>query len=302
MTQPGRGLEFGFFPAPYAAAHEDLLRQVQLAEDLGYDLIGIQDHPYQRRFLDTFTLLPWLAARTERIRLFPDVAHLPLRPPAMLAKAMASLDVLSRGRSELGIGAGAFSDASQAMGAPARSGLQALAALEEAITIIRRFWEAPEQGIHHAGVHYRLGGVKAGPAPAHDIGIWVGGGGPKMLELIARMGDGWIAPAARYLSGPGELLAKQSQLDRAAEAQGRDPSAIRRAYAGSGVISDRPADEDGTGTVTQWIEHLESLAAEGFDTFIFWPEDVTDEQLHAFAEIAGTLRRTVGRSTVAGTG
>lgn len=52
------------------------------AEAAGLDQVGIQDHPYQRRFLDTWTLLAYLAARTERIRLVPDVVNLPLRPPA----------------------------------------------------------------------------------------------------------------------------------------------------------------------------------------------------------------------------
>jgi alkanesulfonate monooxygenase SsuD/methylene tetrahydromethanopterin reductase-like flavin-dependent oxidoreductase (luciferase family) len=85
------------------------------------DLIGIQDHPYQRRFLDTFALIGDLLARTERLRFFPDVANLPLRQPAMLAKAGASLDVMSGGRFELGLGAGAFWEAIAAMGGPARS-------------------------------------------------------------------------------------------------------------------------------------------------------------------------------------
>ena len=81
------------------------------ADEGGIDLVGIQDHPYQWRYVDTWTLIAWLAARTERIRFFPDVANLPLRPPAVLAKAAASLDVLSGGRVELGLGAGAFWEA-----------------------------------------------------------------------------------------------------------------------------------------------------------------------------------------------
>src|SRR6266511_2780155 len=82
------------------------------------DLVGIQDHPYQRRFLDTLALIETLLAETRRVRVFPDVANLPLRPPATLAKEAASLDVLSGGRFELGLGAGAFWDAIEAMGGP----------------------------------------------------------------------------------------------------------------------------------------------------------------------------------------
>ena len=90
-------------------------------ERLGLDYIGVQDHPYQRRYVDTWTLLAMIAATTARVRVFPDVANLPLRPPAVLAKAAASLDRLSGGRFELGLGAGGFWDAIAAYGGPRRS-------------------------------------------------------------------------------------------------------------------------------------------------------------------------------------
>jgi len=291
MTDRRRPLEFGYFPVPNAA-DTDLLSRVQHAEQLGYDLVGIQDHPYQRRFLDTFVLLPWLAAGTERIRFFPDVTHLPLRPPAMLAKAVASIDVLSGGRIELGIGSGGFEDASQAMGATPRTPPQSLAALEEAIAILRRFWATPEKGIHHDGAHYQLAGVKAGPPPAHDVDIWVGGGGPMMLRLVARLADGWIPPSVRSLARDG-LLAKQRELDQAATDAGRDPSMIRRIVNINGRVTDGPFEDWFKGPEDHWIEELAGLAAEGFDTFVLWPDDDTDEQLVAFAHIADRLRADV---------
>ena len=124
MGDYGRELEFGVFPEPVADPPERVERLVRAAEWAGLDLVGIQDHPYQRRFYDTWTLIAYLAARTQRVRFFPDVANLPLRPPAMLAKAAASLDVLTRGRVEIGLGAGAFWEAIEAMvarvGVPAR--------------------------------------------------------------------------------------------------------------------------------------------------------------------------------------
>src|SRR5687768_15486786 len=170
MPDPARPLQFGIFPSPAAADLRQTVAQVQLADRLGLDLVGIQDHPYQRRFIDTFALIGHLAAQTNRIRFFPDVAHLPLRPPAMLAKLAASLDVLSGGRFELGLGAGGFDKASQAMGAPPRTGAEKVAAVEEAIAIIRQWWSTGDRGISFAGEHYRLAGVKAGPPPAHDMG------------------------------------------------------------------------------------------------------------------------------------
>src|SRR5438094_10504607 len=97
----GLPVRFAVFVTPQAS--ERPLRLAGLADELGFDGVGVQDHPYQRRFFDTWTLLTAIAMRTERITVFPDVANLPLRPPAMLAKAAATLDILSGGRLELGL-------------------------------------------------------------------------------------------------------------------------------------------------------------------------------------------------------
>jgi alkanesulfonate monooxygenase SsuD/methylene tetrahydromethanopterin reductase-like flavin-dependent oxidoreductase (luciferase family) len=86
-------VQLGAFVVPDASDPEALLAQVRAVEDGGLDLVGIQDHPYQRRFLDTFSLLAFLAGRISRVRLLPDVASLPPRHPAMIAKAAASIDV-----------------------------------------------------------------------------------------------------------------------------------------------------------------------------------------------------------------
>ena len=115
-----RELRFGISITPYAEAYPALVEQVLAAERGGLDLVGIQDHPYQRRFLDTFSLIADLLARTSTLRFFPDVASLPMRPPTMIAKAAASLDVMSDGRFELGIGAGTFWDAVAGMGGAVR--------------------------------------------------------------------------------------------------------------------------------------------------------------------------------------
>src|SRR5436190_608770 len=130
-------LKVGVFVVPDAENRELTVDQVVAADASGLDVVGIQDHPYQRRFFDTWTLLSYLAARTERIALVPDVANLPLRQPAVLAKSAASLDLLSAGRVELGLGAGAFWEAIEAMGGPRRSAKEAVDALEEAPAVIR---------------------------------------------------------------------------------------------------------------------------------------------------------------------
>src|SRR5918992_4374635 len=120
MADYGRELEFGVNIDP-GAAHLDTARELaRQADATGLDLLAVQDHPYQYRFLDTWMLMATLLASTERVRVFPDVASLPLRGPAMIAKQAASLDVLSGGRFELGLGAGGFWDATAAMGGPRR--------------------------------------------------------------------------------------------------------------------------------------------------------------------------------------
>src|SRR5699024_381353 len=193
----GRDPQFGVFLTPSAENTQHTLRVATVADEHGLDLIGVQDHPYQRRFLDTWTLLTMILAQTQRVRVFPDVASLPLRPPAVLAKSAASLDILSGGRVELGLGAGAFWDAIAAMGGPQRTPGQAATALTEAIAVIRAMWSL-QRSARVSGDYYSLAGTRPGPQPAHDIGLWLGVLGPRLLAELGRTADGWV-PSASYL-------------------------------------------------------------------------------------------------------
>jgi alkanesulfonate monooxygenase SsuD/methylene tetrahydromethanopterin reductase-like flavin-dependent oxidoreductase (luciferase family) len=288
-----RPLELGVFVDPSADALQDTWEIVRIAEESGLDLAGIQDHPYQRRFVDTFTLMAFVLARTERLRVFPDVANLPLRPPAMLAKAAASLDVLSGGRFELGIGAGAFWEGVGAMGGPVRDGPQSVEALEEAIQIIRAAWSG-ESGVRFHGSHYDIDGWKPGPPPAHPIEIWIGAIGPRMLSLTGRLGDGWI-PSFPYVP-PDVVPERQLRIDEAALAAGRDPNEIRRLYNVGGTITDGDfAGEPLRGPVAHWVEMLQWFHDDlRFDAFLFWPDDGTPEQVRRFAEeVAPAVRAAV---------
>ena len=285
----GRPLEFGISIVP-ASAEAELARSLaRRADELGLDLVGIQDHPYQVRFLDTWALLADLLARTERIRVFPDVANLPLRGPAMIAKQAASLDVLSGGRFELGLGAGAFWEAIKAMGGPVRSGREALESLEEAIRIIRAFWSG-ERTIAFDGRYYSVRGLHPGPAPAHPIGIWLGVGKPRALALTGRLADGWV-PSLSWAT-PELVPAMMRRIDEGAAAAGREPSEIRRVYNVGGTIADGPTDGLLKGPPRHWIETLTGFAVElGFDTFVFWPDEEPLAQLERFAqEVVPALR------------
>jgi alkanesulfonate monooxygenase SsuD/methylene tetrahydromethanopterin reductase-like flavin-dependent oxidoreductase (luciferase family) len=291
MADYGRELEFGVSVEPLADPPDWAARIVVAADRAGLDLVGIQDHPYQRRFLDTWTLLATLVPVTGRIRFFPDVANLPLRPPAVLAKAAASLDVLSGGRVEMGLGAGSFWDAIQAMDGPRRSPAEAVRSVEEAINVMRLVW-SDERSLRFEGEIYSLRGMRPGPHPFHDIGIWVGAYGPRMLALIGRLADGWIPS---YGNAPPERIPEmQRRIDEGAERADREPAQIRRAYNLSGRIGeggDGPLD----GPISRWVEELTRFALElGMDTFIYWPQDDHVRQVEVFAqEVAPAVRQAV---------
>jgi alkanesulfonate monooxygenase SsuD/methylene tetrahydromethanopterin reductase-like flavin-dependent oxidoreductase (luciferase family) len=129
----GHELEFGAFLTPDAAHLDRLFENAQLADVLGLDIVCLQDHPYAAQQGDMWTLLSAIGARTTAVRLAPNVACLPLRPPVVLAKAAATLDLVTGGRVELGLGAGAFWDGIVAAGGPRRTPKQAVDALEEAM-------------------------------------------------------------------------------------------------------------------------------------------------------------------------
>ena len=151
--------------------------------------------------------------------------NVPLRPPAVMARAAAGLDQLSGGRVELGIGAGGFWDAIEAMGGRRLTPGQGVDALEEAIDIVRELW-ADGGRVSYDGRYYQLQRAARGPKPAHDIGLWIGAYKPRMLALTGRKGDGWL-PSLPYLQ-PGDLAKGNAAIDAAAREAGRDPGEIRR--------------------------------------------------------------------------
>jgi alkanesulfonate monooxygenase SsuD/methylene tetrahydromethanopterin reductase-like flavin-dependent oxidoreductase (luciferase family) len=291
MNDYGRELEFGASVEPLANPLDWAARVAKAADRGGLELVGIQDHPYQRRFLDTWTLISTLVPITKRVRFFPDVANLPLRPPSVLAKAAASLDVLSGGRVEMGLGAGGFWDAIVAMGGPRRSPSEAVRSVEEAIKVMRLVW-SEERSASFDGDFYSLKGYRPGPHPVHHIGIWVGAAGPRMLALIGRLADGWVP--SLFWAPPERLPGLYKRIDEAAAEAGRRPEEIRRVYNVNGRIG---AEGDGLleGPVSKWVEELTRLALEsGMDTFIYWPSEDHVRQIEAFAsEVVPAVREAV---------
>lgn len=294
-TDYGHDLLFGTFVTPVNHPVHQAVEQAVVADRAGLDLVTFQDHPYVAKFHDTATLMAYAAAKTERIRLAANVTNLPLRPPAVLARSIATLDQLSGGRIELGLGAGAFWDGVAAMGGPRRTPGESIEALEEAVAIIRGIWDTEDTSVLSVrGEYYDVHGAKRGPAPAHPVGIWIGAYKPRILRLTGRVADGWL-PSLQYLTnGPADLADMNRRIDDAAEKAGRRPREIRRflnivgrfAAQGSGLLQGPP---------NLWAEQLAEIALTyGTSGFILASDDTVVTETYA-AEVAPAVRELVAR-------
>ena len=313
MTDYGHPLRFGTFVTPLADDPDATVARAVLAEDLGLDLVTFQDHPYQPAFLDTWTLLSFVASATERIHVAPNVANVPMRRPAVLARAAASLDLLSGGRVELALGAGAFWDAMEAMGVARLSAGESVDALAEAVDVVRALWgehvaaasTGPRGGVVLPGVHHRLDGAEPGPGTTRRVPVWLGALGPRMLRLTGETADGWLPSFGRV--GLDGLRAGNAAIDAAATAAGRDPREITRVLNVSGTFD---GDADGAlprgtgrpdlvGPPEAWVERLLPLVVEeGVSTLVLATDD--ERTTRRFAEeVVPAVRDAVGRARAA---
>lgn len=297
---------FGLFVSPSMADLDDLWPIVGAAERAGVDLVTIQDHPYNPEFLDTWTLLVAIAARSERIRVMPNVLSLPLRPPAMLAKAAATLELISGGRLELGLGAGASSDGIESLGGKRLSPSEAVAALEEALVVIRAMLGSDHDRaarlVSVDGRWYRLRDAQPGPRVGRPVPIWLGAMGPRMLRLTGAHADGWSV--SRPYVGPDRLPGFHRAIDAAARAAGRDPADIRRGYNVVGAIDDRASEMRSVGRgipvgpAVAWAALLaDTYERLGMDTLVFAPAGGDQvEQMRRFSdEVVPRARAAINR-------
>ncbi|WP_240669777.1 LLM class flavin-dependent oxidoreductase [Actinoplanes solisilvae] len=290
----GHPIRFGSFITPVDNPPGAAVELAQLSEQLGFDLVSFQDHPYQPAFHDTWTLLSWVAASTETIQVAGNVLNVAMRPAPVLARAVASLDRLSGGRVALGLGAGAFWDAMVAMGFPRRTPAESVDQLSEAVDVIREVWRAGDRAqLRYDGTYYQLAGAKRGPAPAHDVPIWLGAYKPRMLRLIGTKADGWL-PSLSYLK-PGDLGRGNAFIDESAVRAGRDPREVRRLLNMTGDPGKKSA---------QWVDEIVALALEdGVGTFILGSDDPrelwrwSEEVIPAVREEVARERAAVGLDT-----
>ncbi|QSN53250.1 FAD/FMN-dependent dehydrogenase [Mycobacteroides abscessus subsp. abscessus] len=287
----GQPLRFGAFLIPSSTAADQVVERAQLCERLGYDLVAFPDRPPLPHLLEMWTLLSWIAARTSRIRLMPNVADLQLRDPVILARAAASLDLLSEGRIDLGLGASLRGSDADAMGGTT------LDAVADAIPIIRGVLDADAPGpFEFHGTHHNIDNVQRGPLPVHRIPLWISGYRRSSLSLAGRAADGWIA--SLFGAAPEQALEDlhkdAATIDSIAAESRRDPADIRRLL----VLPERFNNQVSgllEGPVSLWVnELLPFVVQEGFSTLILATDD--DLCLEHFAkELAPALREAVDR-------
>lgn len=283
---------FGVSIIPSASGRSDPVAQAQQAEALGFDLVSVWDHPHGANpSLETWTLLTWIAARTNQIQIASNVLGLPFRLPALTAKMAETLDRLSGGRLILGLGGGGNDDEFAGLGAPVRTPLEKVEALAEAVAVIRGVWD--ESPFSFEGRHYRNDAAMLEPKPDHPIPIWLGTYGRRALELTGRVADGWIPSMGP--APPRQVELKMDAVRRAAERAGRDPDSIDYAYNVSVRIGGPPADDPDrriAGQPDEIVERLLELLDIGFTVLNFWVGGRREEQQERLAsEVLATLRQ-----------
>jgi probable F420-dependent oxidoreductase len=201
------------------------------AEDLGFDSVWVSDHffysfarygadPAPIPALETLTTLAGIASVTDRVRLGTLVLCAPFRHPALLARAVASIDLVSGGRLDLGLGAGWFEKEFDAFGYRFGSGAERFAALEESLEVMRLLFRG--EPVTYDGSNVTLRDAVLAPAPERPPPMWVGGkGGPRLLRLAARFADGWNTA---WRVSPEGYADKVADVRAACEAVERDPA------------------------------------------------------------------------------
>lgn len=223
-------MRFGLDVAQHQLSWDELLARTRFAEDLGFDGAWVFDHftalygdPHGP-CLEAWTLLAGLAAATERIRLGALVTGITYRPPQILATQAVTVDHISGGRLELGLGAAWHGGEHRALGLDFPGRGERVSRLEEGLEVIRALLTS--DGATYEGRYYRLEGATYRPRPVQQPTppVWVAGSRPRMIGVAARHADVW-----HTFGGPDEVARKRRLLDRAAADAGRDPAAVATA-------------------------------------------------------------------------
>ncbi|GAA4228784.1 TIGR03619 family F420-dependent LLM class oxidoreductase [Streptosporangium album] len=253
-----QGMRIGF-AVPVSgswATPANMVRVAQRAEALGYHevwtfqrLLYPQGHPMgpvYRSVHDPVVTLAYLAGVTSRVRLGVAVLNMPFSSPAMLAKQLASLQTVSGGRLDVGLGLGWLPEEFAASGVSSeRRGRRG----EEFVHVLRRLWS--EEVVEHRGEFYELPPVHQDPKPLPSPPILLGGSAEVALRRAGRLADGWISSSREDLDRIDEKIAIVKESARAA---GRDPEALR--FVTRGVTRIRPSGDAGRAPLTGSFEEI----------------------------------------------
>ena len=265
-----RDITIGVDVWQFGCGLDELREAWRLAEDGGFDNLWVCDHllpfvpreEYQTGIFEAWSLLAAMAEATQRIRIGAMVSSNGFRHPGVLAKIGATVDHLSGGRLEFGIGAGGSSgpDEHVQLGLEFPPTAERIRRLGEACTVIKKLWT--EDVADFDGRYYRLTGAIAQPKPVQRPypPFWIGGDGERLtLRVVAEHADVWNAigynPTGRPGGGIPELAHKLAVLDRHCADVGREPSTIRRSVQ---VMLGRQEDLEGV------MRRIEDLVEVGF--------------------------------------
>ena len=254
---------------PASALRQELADTVSVAEEAGVSWVSVMDHYFQMMaagfpredpMLEAYTTLGYLAGLTSRVQLGVLVTGVTYRHPGLLAKIVATLDVLSGGRATLGIGAAWYEEEHRAFGVPYPALSERFERLEETLQICRQMFD-PENDGPYEGTHYQLAETLCSPAPLHAPEIMIGGGGErKTLRLVAQYGDA----CNLFASTPDEIAHKLEVLRGHCADVGRDPAEIRVTMLHSGA-------ELLTGDVAGFVREMTHYRDLGVETVILRP-------------------------------
>jgi probable F420-dependent oxidoreductase len=223
--------QYGFSFPSGQISFADATGWARRAEHLGFDSVWVSDHffysfarygadPSPIASLEPLTTLAGVAAVTDRVRLGTLVLCAAFRHPALLAKAATSIDLVSGGRLDLGLGAGWFAEEFEAFGYRFGSAGERFAVLEESVEVLEQLLGG--EAVTYDGPTVTLREAVLRPAPDRPPPLWVGGkGGPRLLRLAARLADGWNVV---WRMSPEVYAEKVSDVRAACEAEGRDPA------------------------------------------------------------------------------
>ena len=291
-------LRFGIHSGQQNTPYADLLTLWQRAEGLGLQWASVFDH-FMPIFSDPggpcyegLTTLAALAASTKTLRCGVIVTGVTYRNPVLLAKAAVTIDHISSGRMELGLGAAWFDQEHQAYGFPFPSVGVRMDMLEEAAQIIRSLFR--EERTTFRGQHFQVENAVFQPKPVQkpSIPLWIGGGGEKRtLRAVARYADGWNY----FLTTPEDYQQKLAALETHCREAGRDCASIRRALIVRALLNpavDQAADEQTfVGSAAQLVERLRPFRDLGVEDFLLLARPPVDEPtLQSFAgDVAAAL-------------